>query len=84
MADLCILPSQPPWFQIARAKQIKEQYLIQQHRLAKEQREKGEERATGGIMRLGLIENTEDTPSEDGGEKLGSPAQGGLKNRKQT
>lgn len=41
--------------QIARARTIKEHYVQQELRMAKEQRKKGELRATGGILSLGLI-----------------------------
>lgn len=53
--------------QIARAKQVKEHYIHHEIKKAKEQREKGEQRATGGVMRLGLIDS--DSGSEGGQEK---------------
>ncbi|PWN23986.1 hypothetical protein BCV69DRAFT_236807, partial [Microstroma glucosiphilum] len=43
--------------EIARAKQVKEHYIHHEIKKAKEQREKGEQRATGGVMRLGLIDS---------------------------
>jgi NADH dehydrogenase (ubiquinone) Fe-S protein 5 len=44
---------------VARNKTIKEHYVARQHREAKEAREKGEERATSSIMRLGLVPREE-------------------------
>lgn len=55
--------------QIARAQEVKDHFLHQQLKKAKEQREKGELRATGGILGLGLI--------DDGAESSGSSGSGG-------
>lgn len=40
---------------MARAEKLRQHYVAQEHKKAKEQREKGELRATGGILSLGLI-----------------------------
>ncbi|CAO1618766.1 unnamed protein product [Parajaminaea phylloscopi] len=53
--------------EIARAREIKEHYIHQELKRAKEQREKGELRATGGILSLGLI--NDDSSSGSAGSK---------------
>lgn len=58
--------------QIARTREVKEHFIRQELHKIKEQREKGELRATGGIMRLGLIGG-----DQEGGGGSGSGDSGG-------
>ncbi|CAO1613967.1 unnamed protein product [Jaminaea pallidilutea] len=58
--------------EIARTREVKEHFIRQELHKIKEQREKGELRATGGIMRLGLIGG-----DQEGGGGSGSGDSGG-------
>ncbi|CAO1629291.1 unnamed protein product [Sympodiomycopsis kandeliae] len=56
--------------EMQRAEKLRQHYVAQEHKKAKEQREKGELRATGGILSLGLIGGGADQQdSSSGAEK---------------
>lgn len=58
---------------MARAEKLRHHYIAQEHKKAKEAREKGELRATGGILSLGIIGADKDQQQQQGG---GSPSEG--------
>lgn len=58
--------------QLARVEKLRQHYIAAERKKAKEQREKGELRATGGVLSLGLIQTEGGAGGNDKQAKQGS------------